>query len=114
MAEERRVEVAIGVEVFGCVDEGGGCGSLGDGSAFDDRAVVVVVAEIVDPEVAGEEDDDDDWEALGARMKSAANAIQPVYAKLTIVLMSVRSYLYTTHHTTFRSVGLSMIDSVDR
>lgn len=70
-------------------------GSVDDGSAFDCRVavVVVVVAAIEDRERV--EDDD---EPLGARMKSAANAIQPVYAKLTIVLMSVRSYLHATHH----------------
>lgn len=72
-------------------------GSVDDGSAFDCRVVVVVVVVAAIEDREGVEDDDD--APLGARMKSAANAIQPVYAKLTIVLMSVRSYLHTTHHT---------------
>lgn len=84
------VDEGRGGEIEGC----GGVevveGSVDDGSAFDDRVVVVVCRE-------GVEDDAD--EPLGARMKSAVNAIQPVYAKLTIVLISVRSYLRPTHHT---------------
>lgn len=84
--EMKVVDEGRGGEIEGC----GGVevveGSVDDGSAFDDRVVVIVCREGVD------------GAPLGARMKSAANAIQPVYAKLTIVLMSVRSYLQTTHH----------------
>lgn len=78
------------------------------GSVVGSGEIEVVDEGCGDIEVVEESVDDD--EPLGARMKSAANAIQPVYAKLTIVLMSVRSYL----HTTCRSARLSMTDSVDR
>lgn len=83
-------------EDFGGVEGDEGCGgielegSVDGGSAFGRDGV--------------------DDEPLGARMKSAANAIQPVYAKLTIVLMSVRSYLYTTPHTTRKSAQLDSVD----
>lgn len=67
-------------EVEGVVDDGFDCDDL-----VVPVVLVVVVVVVDDPR--------------GARMKSAAKAIQPVYAKLTIVLMSERSYLYTTRHT---------------
>lgn len=84
-------------ETFEDVEEGCGCDCDGEGSGFDEDAEAEAVPDVREEVVVADaEDEDDVGEDRGARINNAANAIQPVYAKLTIVLMSDRSYLHTT------------------